>query len=340
MALMIDGGRVPPRWAEKKSLCPLRLIDHYDPGTEYVRIALINNMPDPALEDTEMQFMELLDAASGQIPVRLKLYSLPRVPRGDRGLQHLTSFYSGIGDLWNSQFDAVIMTGTEPRQPDLREEPYWCVLAEVLDWAERNTVSTVLSCLAAHASVLHSDGIRRQPLSDKRFGVFESARVCHHELTQHASRAMRFPHSRWNEVREGSLTSCGYTVLTKSAKAGVDLFVKQKKQSLFVHFQGHPEYGSRTLFKEYRRDIKNSCGRKEKPTRRCRTDTLTQTRRNCWPSFKRPLFPIGTKNNWCSFPKRSLPMRCRTPGKRQLPASIATGCSTCWRRKLRYRRSW
>jgi|HubBroStandDraft_1064217.scaffolds.fasta_scaffold00277_5 homoserine O-succinyltransferase len=256
MALMIDGGRVPPRWAEKKSLCPLRLIDHYDPGTEYVRIALINNMPDPALEDTEMQFMELLDAASGQIPVRLKLYSLPRVPRGDRGLQHLTSFYSGIGDLWNSQFDAVIMTGTEPRQPDLREEPYWCVLAEVLDWAERNTVSTVLSCLAAHASVLHSDGIRRQPLSDKRFGVFESARVCHHELTQHASRAMRFPHSRWNEVREGSLTSCGYTVLTKSAKAGVDLFVKQKKQSLFVHFQGHPEYGSRTLFKEYRRDIK------------------------------------------------------------------------------------
>ena len=34
------------------------------------------------------------------------------------------------------------------------------------------------------------------------------------------------------------------------------LFVKQKKKSLFVHFQGHPEYGAQTLFKEYRRDIK------------------------------------------------------------------------------------
>jgi|SRR5580704_3683623 homoserine O-succinyltransferase len=256
MALLIDGGRIPPRWAEKKGLRTARLHDHYDSGAECVEIALINNMPDPALEDTEMQFMELLDAASCDIPVRLKLYSLPRVPRGERGQQHLSSFYSGIDDLWNNKFDAVIMTGTEPRQPDLRQEPYWSALADVLDWAERNTVSTILSCLAAHAGVLHSDGIRREPLSDKLFGVFESAKVCDHELTRHASRPMRFPHSRWNEVRENSLIDCGYHVLTRSAQAGVDLFVKQKKKSLFVHLQGHPEYGARTLLKEYRRDIK------------------------------------------------------------------------------------
>jgi homoserine O-succinyltransferase len=255
MALLIDGGRIPPRWAEKKGL-PSVSNGRYDSGTEGVRIALVNNMPDAALEETEMQFMELLDAASGDIPVRLKLYSLPRIPRGDRGEEHLGSFYSSIGDLWNARFDAVIVTGTEPRQPDLREEPYWSAMADVLDWAERNTVSAVLSCLAAHAGVLHSDGIRRHPLNDKHFGVFESARVCDHELTRHATRTMRFPHSRWNEVREDSLTSCGYAVLTKSAQAGVDLFVKRKKKSLFVHFQGHPEYGARTLLKEYRRDIK------------------------------------------------------------------------------------
>jgi homoserine O-succinyltransferase len=45
-------------------------------------------------------------------------------------------------------------------------------------------------------------------------------------------------------------------VLTESAGAGVDLFVKNKKKSLFVHFQGHPEYLTDTLFKEYRRDVK------------------------------------------------------------------------------------
>ena len=36
----------------------------------------------------------------------------------------------------------------------------------------------------------------------------------------------------------------------------MDLFVKKKEKSLFVHFQGHPEYGAQTLLKEYRRDIK------------------------------------------------------------------------------------
>ena len=69
---------------------------------------------------------------------------------------------------------------------------------------------------------------------------------------------MQIPHSRWNEVRADALTACGYEILTQSAEAGVDLFVKKKKDSLFVHFQGHPEYSVRTLLKEYRRDIKLS----------------------------------------------------------------------------------
>ena len=256
MSLLMDGGPVPPRWAEKTAVRAARANSRHDFSEGCVRIALVNNMPDAALEDTEIQFMDLLDIASGNLPVRLKLYSLPLVPRAPRGVQHLSSFYHGIDDLWNSRFDAIIVTGTEPRQPSLREEPYWHILTDVLDWAESNTASTVLSCLAAHAGVLHSDGIQRRPLSDKQFGVFESTSIRGHELTNNAARPMRFPHSRWNEVPEDSLTSCGYSVLTKSAQAGVDLFVKQKKQSLFVHFQGHPDYGARTLLKEYRRDIK------------------------------------------------------------------------------------
>jgi homoserine O-succinyltransferase len=67
---------------------------------------------------------------------------------------------------------------------------------------------------------------------------------------------VRFPHSRWNEVQADALSASGYLVLTQSAEGGVDSFVKKKKQSLFVHFQGHPEYGAQTLLKEYRRDIK------------------------------------------------------------------------------------
>jgi homoserine O-succinyltransferase len=256
MPLIIDGGRVPPGWGDRKSSGRVVPIDGRASRTKGVSLALINNMPDPALEDTELQFFELLDIASGDVPVFIKLYSLSGIPRTDRGERHLNGFYWPLDDFWNSSCDGLIMTGTEPRSSDLRSEPYWRVLTEVFDWAERNTTSTILSCLAAHAGVLHSDGIPRHPLSDKQFGVFDFAKAADHQLTKGTSETVRFPHSRWNEVRADELTASGYIVLTQSAEGGVDTFVKKKKQSLFVHFQGHPEYSSHTLLKEYRRDIK------------------------------------------------------------------------------------
>lgn len=243
-----SGGR--PLWARKQHTLA------HGVGAHAIRIALVNNMPDSALEDTELQFFDLLDAASDDLPVVVKLYSLTGVPRTERGMRRLNSFYYGLDDLWNTPIDALIMTGTEPHQPNLREEPYWRNLANVLDWGERSTISTVLSCLAAHAGVLHSDGIERHRLADKRFGVFEFAASASHELTTNVGATVRFPHSRWNEVRADALEACGYTVLSQSREAGVDCFVKRKNKSLFVHFQGHPEYLADTLFKEYRRDIK------------------------------------------------------------------------------------
>jgi homoserine O-succinyltransferase/O-acetyltransferase len=253
MPLIVEGGRVPPRWALAGN--HRSVVSGDTNHAEQVSIALINNMPDAALEDTELQFFSLLDEASGDIPIFLKLYSLTGIPRTDRGQRHLNSFYYGLDELWQNRFDGVIITGTEPRQPDLRDEPYWKFLADVFDWAERNTTSAILSCLAAHASVFHSDGIGRHRLPDKQFGVFDFAKGASHPLTGNAGR-VRLPHSRWNEVRADALTACGYTVLAQSAEGGVDTFVKKKRQSLFLHFQGHPEYGAESLLKEYRRDIR------------------------------------------------------------------------------------
>jgi homoserine O-succinyltransferase/O-acetyltransferase len=253
MSLIIDGARIPPRWAERNGSPPAPPQGRN--MTTGVRLAFINNMPDAALEDTETQFFELLNDAGGDLPVSLKLFSLSGVVRGDRTREHLQSFYTSSDELLNEHYDGVIMTGTEPKQPNLRKEPYWPTLAKVLDWAEINTSSTILSCLAAHAGVLHSDGIHRRPLGEKQFGVFNFTKAINHQLTI-GTHDVRFPHSRWNEVCAEELTASGYHVLTTSTEGGVDCFVKRKKRSLFVHFQGHPEYGRLTLLKEYRRDIK------------------------------------------------------------------------------------
>ena len=58
--------------------------------------------------------------------------------------------------------------------------------------------------------------------------------------------------------REAELAAGGYTVLTRSPEAGVDLFVKQAGPgdgSLHVFFQGHPEYEPDSIAREYRRDV-------------------------------------------------------------------------------------
>jgi homoserine O-succinyltransferase len=222
-------------------------------GPTCIDIGLINNMPDAALNATERQFLALLRAAADDITIHLTLYTLPEVPRTDFGREQV-SRYSDFGDLWKSHHDGLIVTGTEPRAADLKDEPYWESLTKVLEWAESHTYSTILSCLAAHAGILHIDGIARRPLGDKRFGVFECVRVSDHPLTAAAPSHLRMPQSRWNEVPEEALLACGYRVLTRSEGAGVDSFVKQRK-SLFVFFQGHPEYEATTLLLEYRRDI-------------------------------------------------------------------------------------
>ena len=108
-----------------------------------IRIGLINNMPDGALEATERQFLKLLESAAGTVDVRLSLYALPEVPRTEVGRRRISRHYSNIENLWDSELDGLIVTGTEPKTSSLKEEPYWDSLTSVIDWAEHNTRSTI-----------------------------------------------------------------------------------------------------------------------------------------------------------------------------------------------------
>ena len=56
MPLIIEGGRVPTRWAAKRKLYPMVSVDSLVRRGACVSLALINNMPDSALEDTVLQF--------------------------------------------------------------------------------------------------------------------------------------------------------------------------------------------------------------------------------------------------------------------------------------------
>jgi homoserine O-succinyltransferase len=217
-------------------------------------IGLLNNMPDPALEATELQFSALLSAAAGSRPTRLRFSSLPELPRGPAAQTRIDASYWPLDELLAQRPDALIVTGTEPRTPTLEEEPYWQRLVWLIEWAETHTATSVWSCLAAHAVAQALYGIRRQRLAEKRFGVFAHQIQGAHPLLEGLRAPLLTPHSRWNELPLEALAKVGFSVLSSSAATGADLFVHTRR-SLFVCFQGHPEYEPATLLKEYRRDV-------------------------------------------------------------------------------------
>lgn len=219
-----------------------------------ITIGLINNMPDRALKATERQFMRLLQAGAGTNRIHFRRFSLPSVTRSPEARWYVDGEYSDIGELMRQRLDGLIVTGAEPVTPRLQDEAFWRDLTEVIDWARTNTRSTIWSCLAAHAAVLHLDGIERRKLPIKCSGVFDCAAVTDDPLTRALLAPMKVSHSRLNEVAETDLVRRGYQVLTRSAQAGVDIFVRQYA-SRFVFFQGHPEYDALSLQREYLRDI-------------------------------------------------------------------------------------
>lgn len=218
-------------------------------------IGLINNMPDGALCATERQFHDLLSVASEKFATRLRLFFLPGIPRAQDAQAHISRYYENISELWSDPVDGVIVTGTEPRAACLTEEPYWPALTELADWAEERGVPSVWSCLAAHAAVLHADGISRRPIAEKLSGVFECAKAADHPIVAGASSRWRVPHSRRNDLPEEALISNGYRVISRSPEVGADIFVKERGV-LSIFLQGHPEYDADTLLREYRRDVR------------------------------------------------------------------------------------
>jgi homoserine O-succinyltransferase/O-acetyltransferase len=219
-------------------------------------IGLVNNMPDAACDATERQFVELIRAASPDVTVRFRLFSIADVPRADRVRQRLATRYRDIAELWAAPLDGLIVTGTEPRAARLQDEPYWPAMTKLVDWARKNTMSTVWSCLAAHAAVLHADGIERREFKDKLVGVFDCDKAADHPILAGVAPGQRVPHSRGNDLAEPALTSRGYRVLSRSAQAGVDAFAREERgSSLYLFFQGHPEYETDSLLREYRRDV-------------------------------------------------------------------------------------
>ena len=62
------------------------------------------------------------------------------------------------------------------------------------------------------------------------------------------------PHSRFNDISAAQFREAGLHVLVESTQAGVHLAVSADGFRV-VYFQGHPEYDTVSLLKEYKREV-------------------------------------------------------------------------------------
>ena len=196
-----------------------------------LEIGLVNNMPDGAVAATERQFARLIEEASGEFDVRLRLFDLETLPRASEARRAMAEDYRAARALKALHHDALIVTGAEPRAPDLRREPFWSELAFVLDWADAHTISTLLSCLAAHAGRSpprrHRASRAAGQMLRRLFGS-ESSRATNSSRGFDAGFVT--PHSRHNGLDEAELAAKGYSILARSPESGVDLFVKEAQE--------------------------------------------------------------------------------------------------------------
>jgi homoserine O-succinyltransferase len=221
-----------------------------------LHIGFLNMMPDAALEATERQFIRLVGGCNRIAQVYVYPFSLPGLPRSAETLAFIDRYYSRFEDLCSQGLDALVITGANVANPALDQEPFWHPLIEVIDWARENVVSTLCSCLATHAMLKYFHGIERVPLPAKRWGVF-SHRVCRpdHPLLREINTRFDVPHSRYNDIPRAALEQEGLTVLAESEEGGVHMVVSPD-QFRMVYFQGHPEYDTNSLLKEFKREVK------------------------------------------------------------------------------------
>lgn len=221
-----------------------------------LHIGFLNLMPDAALEATERQWFRLIGESNRVAQIYIHPFTLPVFKRGDEAQKHIDEFYDDFDQLKKNGLDALIVTGAnEETNPHVSDVETWGPLRDVLAWSYDNVTSTICSCLASHALMTYNHGEKPSWRKTKMWGVF-SHRVLDrkHRLIRGMNTKFDVPHSRFSEITREQFDHAGMVTLIESTEAGVHMAVS-KDGFRQICLQGHPEYDTLSLLKEYKRDV-------------------------------------------------------------------------------------
>ena len=238
---------------EGVKVLPSNMAAHQD--IRELHIGLLNMMPDAALGATERQFFRLIGQSNPIAQFYVHPFTLDTIPRSNEAHAYIDQYYESFDTLRNQGLDALIITGANVTQPNLSAEDFWGSLIEVADWAQEHVTSTLCSCLATHAVLEFRYGQKRENQSEKKWGVFEHQVVDPlHPLVADINTRFSVPHSRWNSVHPRQFDTAGLRTLVTGDDGCVHLATSADGFRT-VFFQGHPEYDTISLLKEYKREV-------------------------------------------------------------------------------------
>ena len=221
-----------------------------------LRVGLLNLMPDAALRSTERQFARLIAACNVSVRIRIILFSIEGVTRSDDARSYIASYYKQFDQVKRDGLDALIITGAPPLADNVLDEEYAVQLDQVLDWAKDNVMSTWLSCLSAQYVAKKFYDIDRVRLKSKLVGVFPHVvSQKSHPLVRNGNTRFNCIHSRYYDIDAESAEQAGLDILVRCEQSGQFLLAASRDGGKMLFCQGHPEYDTISLFKEYVRDI-------------------------------------------------------------------------------------
>ncbi len=222
-----------------------------------MHIGLLNMMPDAALQATERQFFRLVGESNQIAQLYIHPFTLPELKRSKETQEYISKHYESFDDIKASGLDALIITGANVEAPELDKNAFWEPLKDVMEWSWNNVTSTLCSCLATHAVMQSKYLQKRKSFEDgKLWGVYRH-RVTdkNHLLVRNMNTVFDVPHSRFNTITPEQFKAAGMKTLVASKDAGTHIAVSQDGFRL-ICMQGHPEYDTISLLKEYMREIK------------------------------------------------------------------------------------
>ena len=215
-----------------------------------LEIVLLNLMPTKVA--TETQFTRLL----GNTPLQVKLELIHARSHIAKNVSqdHLLNFYKTFDDIKHRKFDGMVITGAPVENLPFEDVDYWQELCEIMEWSKTNVHSTIHICWGAQAGLYYHYGVKKYPLQEKMFGVFQ------HKADYKRSILLRgfddqfwVPHSRHTTVDRSEIEAVpGLKILASSEEAGVYAVMSKGGRQIFV--TGHSEYDADTLRNEYLRD--------------------------------------------------------------------------------------